>query len=64
MMMPLIAGLEVGARLAIGQDADPVGGGGEQDPVPGLAGPDRQAGSQVRLAGTGLLDIVEDLLGL
>ena len=32
---------------------DPLRGGREQDPVPGLAGPDRQPGREVGLAGAG-----------
>ena len=36
-----------------GEPVDPLGGGGEQDPVPGLAGPDAQPGGEVGLAGAG-----------
>lgn len=36
-----------------GESVDPLGGGGEQDSVAGLAGADRQAGGQVGLAGAG-----------
>jgi hypothetical protein len=36
--------------VGVGEPGDPAGGGGEQDPVPGLAGADRQPGGQVRLA--------------
>ena len=38
-------------------------GGGEQDPVAGLAGPDRQAGGQVGLAGAGWAEEDHVLLG-
>ena len=37
--------------VGFGEVGDPVGGGGEQDPVPGLAGADRQADGEVGLAG-------------
>src|SRR5947209_6708741 len=46
-------GLQVSGVVGVGEAGDPVGGGGEQDPVPGLAGADRQAGGQVGLAGAG-----------
>jgi hypothetical protein len=36
-----------------GEPVDPLGRGREQDPVPGLAGADREAGGQVGLAGSG-----------
>jgi hypothetical protein len=36
-----------------GEPVDPFAGGGEQDPVPALAGADAQAGGQVGLAGAG-----------
>ena len=39
--------------VGVGEPGDPFGGGGEQDPVPGLAGPDRQPDGQVGLAGAG-----------
>jgi hypothetical protein len=39
--------------VGVGEAGDPVGGGGERDAVPSLAGPDRQAGGQVGLAGAG-----------
>ena len=39
--------------MRLGEHADPVRGGGEQDPVAGLAGPDRQPDRQVGLAGAG-----------
>jgi len=35
------------------EPVDPLSGGGEQDPVPGLAGPHRQPDGQVGLAGAG-----------
>ena len=46
-------GLQPAGVVGVGEAGDPLGGGGERDPVPGLAGPDREAGGQVRLAGTG-----------
>ena len=39
--------------MGFGEPGDPLRGGGEGDPVPGLAGPDRQPGGQVALAGPG-----------
>ena len=39
--------------VGVGEPVDPLGGGGELDPVAGLAGPDRDAGGQVGLAGAG-----------
>ncbi len=39
--------------VGVGEPGDPLGGGGEQDPVPGLAGPDRQADREMGLAGAG-----------
>jgi hypothetical protein len=39
--------------VVLGEPVDPFGGGGELDPVPCLAGPDRDPGSQVGLAGAG-----------
>jgi len=41
-------GLELSGVVGCGQDADPVGRGGEQHAVPGLAGPD--GGPVLRLA--------------
>jgi len=43
-------GLQPSGVVGLGEPGYPLGGGGERDPVPGLAGPDRQAGGQVRLA--------------
>jgi len=37
--------------MGVGEQVDPLGGGGEQHPVAGLAGTDRQADGQVGLAG-------------
>jgi len=37
--------------MSFGEAGDPLAGGGEQDAVAGLAGPDRQADRQVCLAG-------------
>ena len=45
--------LQVAVVVGCGESVDPFAGGGEQDPVPGLAGPDREAGRQVGLAGAG-----------
>jgi hypothetical protein len=39
--------------VGVGEPGDPLGGGGELDPVPGLAGSDRQPGGEVGLAGAG-----------
>jgi len=39
--------------VGAGEAVDPLGGGGEQDPVPGLARADRDPGREVRLAGAG-----------
>jgi hypothetical protein len=44
-------GLQPPGVVGVGEAGDPFGGGGERDPVPGLAGADRQPGRQVRLAG-------------
>ena len=41
--------LEPAGVVGVGEPVDPLGGGGEQDPVPGLAGADRQAGREVGL---------------
>jgi hypothetical protein len=45
--------LQGAAVVGGGQPIDPLRCGGEQDPVPGLAGPDRDADRQVRLPGSG-----------
>jgi hypothetical protein len=37
-------GLQPSGGVGVGEAGDPSGGGGEQDAVPGLAGPDRDAG--------------------
>jgi hypothetical protein len=39
--------------VGAGEPVDPLACGGEQDPVPGLAGADREPGGQVGLAGAG-----------
>ena len=39
--------------MGVGQHVDPAGGGGEQHPVAGLAGPDAQPDGQMRLADAG-----------
>lgn len=46
-------GLQAACVVGLGQAGDPVGGGGERDPVPGLTRSDRQPDSQVSLAGAG-----------
>src|SRR3954453_16560007 len=45
--------LQPAGVMGLGQPGDPLGGGGELDPVAGLAGADGQPGGQVRLAGAG-----------
>ena len=47
----------------LGEPVDPLAGGGELDPVPGLAGPDRQPGGQVGLPGAGRAEQDDVLLG-
>ena len=49
--------------VGVGEPVDPLGGGGEQDPVPGLAGADRQPDGQVGLAGAGWAEEDHVLLG-
>ena len=44
-------GLETAGVVGFGESGDPFGGGGEQDTVPGLAGPDGQADREVCFAG-------------
>jgi hypothetical protein len=46
-------GLEPPGVVGFGEAGDPFGGGGEQHPVPGLAGPDGQPDRQVGLTGAG-----------
>ncbi|GLB98044.1 hypothetical protein SRL2020226_48200 [Mycobacterium kiyosense] len=46
-------GLQLAGVVGLGQRVDPVRGGGKQDPVPGLAGSDREAYREVGLAGAG-----------
>ena len=46
-------GLQPAGVVGVGEPGDPFGGGGEQDPVPGLAGADRQPDREVGLAGAG-----------
>jgi hypothetical protein len=38
--------LQVAVVVGCGESVDPFAGGGEQDPVPGLAGPDREPGRE------------------
>src|ERR1700751_4089077 len=45
--------LEPPGVVGLGEPGDPFGGGGEQYPVPGLAGADGQPDGQVGLAGAG-----------
>jgi hypothetical protein len=46
-------GLQGAAVVGGGEPVDPLGGGGEQHPVPGLASPNRQPDRQMGLAGAG-----------
>ena len=46
-------GLQTPGVVGLGEVGDPVGGGGEQDAVTGLAGADGQADREVGLAGAG-----------
>ena len=43
--------LQFPGGVSVGEAGDPLGGGGERDAVPGLAGADAQADRQVGLAG-------------
>ena len=45
--------LQLAGVVGVGEVGDPVGGGGEQDSVSGLAGPDGQPDRQVSFAGAG-----------
>jgi len=45
-------GLQAAVAVGFGEAGDPFRRGGEQDPVPALAGADREPGSQVGLAGS------------
>jgi hypothetical protein len=45
--------LQAAGGVVVGEAVDPLGCGGEQDPVSGLAGADRDSGGQVGLAGAG-----------
>jgi hypothetical protein len=45
-------GLQPPGVVRLGETGDPVRGGGEQNPVPGLAGADCQADGQVGFAGS------------
>jgi hypothetical protein len=44
-------GVEMSAGMSIGQATDPLGGRRKGNPVPGLAGPDRETDREVGLAG-------------
>jgi len=46
-------GLQAAGVVGLGEQVDPLRRGGEQDPVAGLAGADRDPGGQVGLAGAG-----------
>jgi hypothetical protein len=46
-------GLQPPGVVGVGEAGDPFGGGGEKDPVPGLAGADGQRAGQVGFAGAG-----------
>ena len=54
---------EMAVAVGVGQAGDPVGGGGEQDPVIALAGPDRQPDGEMGLAGSGRAE-QHDIAGL
>ena len=56
-------GLQPAGVVGVGEPGDPLGGGGEQDPVPGLAGPDRQPDREVGLAGAGRAEEHHVVLG-
>jgi transposase len=56
-------GLQPAGVVRGGEPVDPLRRGGEQDPVPGLAGPDRQADGEVGLAGAGRAEKHHVLLG-
>jgi len=45
--------LEPGCVVGFGEAGDPLRGGGERDPVPGLAGADPEPDGQVGFAGAG-----------
>ena len=45
--------LQPAGVVGLGEPVDPLGGGGEQHPVPGLAGPDAQPGREMGLPGSG-----------
>jgi hypothetical protein len=50
--------LEPACLVGGGEPVDPLGRGGEQDAVPGLAGPDRQSGGE--MGSPGFLGAEED----
>jgi hypothetical protein len=56
-------GLEPAGVVSLSEPIDPLGGGGEQHPVPGLAGSDAQAGREVGLPGSGWAEEDHVLLG-
>ena len=49
--------------VGVGQPVDPLAGGGEQDPVPGLAGAHRQTDREVGFAGAGRAEEHDVVLG-
>ena len=55
--------LQAAVVVGAGEAVDPLGGGREQDPVPGLAGADRDAGGEVGLAGAGRSEEDDVVLG-
>ena len=55
--------LQAAGVVRVGEAGDPFGGGREQDAVPGLAGPDRQPGGEVGLAGAGWSEEHDVVLG-
>ena len=55
--------LEAAGVVGVGEPGDPLGGGGECDPVPGLAGADAQPGGQVGFPGAGRAEEHDVVLG-
>jgi hypothetical protein len=55
--------VELGGVVGLGEPVDPWGGGGELDPVAGLAGADREPGGQIGLLGAGRAEEHDVLLG-
>lgn len=55
--------LQLAGVVGVGESRHPLGGGGERDPVAGLAGADAQPDGQVRFAGAGRAEEDDVLLG-